>query len=108
MIAALEKSLGIVTIACKEAGISRTLHYNWYNEDAEYKQAVDDVADIALDFVESKLYKKIEADDTTAMIFYLKTKGKKRGYIVRTEHEFSGSVVLPITGMQIVKDDTET
>ena len=39
MIEALTQSLGIVTSACKAVGISRTLHYNWYNEDAEYKKA---------------------------------------------------------------------
>ena len=94
MIAALEKSLGIVTIACKEVGISRTLHYNWCNDDTEYKQAVDDVADIALDFAESKLHKQIDKEDTTATIFYLKTKGKKRGYIERTELDFSGGITL--------------
>ena len=42
MIEALTQSLGIVTSACKAVGISRTLHYNWYNEDAEYKKAVDE------------------------------------------------------------------
>lgn len=45
MIEALEKSLGIVTIACKSVDISRQTHYRWLSEDAEYKQAVDDIAD---------------------------------------------------------------
>ena len=85
MIEALTKSLGVVTIACKEVGISRTLHYNWYNSDPEYKEWVDDVANVALDFVESKLHKQIEASNVIATIFYLKTKGKKRGYIEKSE-----------------------
>ena len=87
MIEALTKSLGIVTIACKAVGICRTSHYDWYNEDDKYKAAVDDTQDIALDFAESKLHKNIEKEDTTAIIFYLKTKGKKRGYVERTEHQ---------------------
>lgn len=53
MIEALTQSLGIVTSACKAVGISRTLHYNWYNEDIDYKKAVDEVGDIALDFAET-------------------------------------------------------
>lgn len=85
MIEALTKSLGIVTIACKEVGISRTLHYNWMNEDEDYRKAVEDVADVALDFAESMLHKQIQDKDTTATIFYLKTKGKRRGYIERSE-----------------------
>ena len=85
MIKALEKSLGVVTIACKEVDIARKTHYEWYNEDAEYRKAVDDLSDVALDFAESMLHKQIQEKDTTATIFYLKTKGKKRGYIERQE-----------------------
>lgn len=103
MIDALEASLGIVTQACKEVGIARSTHYEWYDKDPEYKTAVDAVADLTLDFAESQLHKRIKADDTTATIFYLKTKGKKRGYIERQETELSGSLtVQQITGMTVV------
>jgi hypothetical protein len=87
MIEALEKSLGVVTTACKSVGIARSTHYKWYETDDEYKSAVDDIADIALDFVETQLHKQIAEKDTVATIFYLKTKGKKRGYIERTGHD---------------------
>lgn len=85
MIEALEKSLGIVTTACKSVDISRETHYRWLREDDAYKEAVEGIEDIAIDFAESKLHKQIEKGDTTATIFYLKTKGKKRGYIERQE-----------------------
>lgn len=94
MIAALEKSLGIVTTACKQVDISRQTHYEWMKEDADYKAAVESIADIALDFAESKLHKSIENGSDTAVIFYLKTKGKKRGYIERTEVEQSGGLFI--------------
>jgi pyruvoyl-dependent arginine decarboxylase (PvlArgDC) len=101
MIEALTQSLGIVTSACKAVGISRTLHYNWYNEDAEYKKAVDEVADIAIDFAETMLHQRIKEQDTTATIFYLKTKGKKRGYIER--QEFDATINIPILPSIIIK-----
>jgi hypothetical protein len=85
MILALEKSLGIVTTACLSVGISRESHYNWYNEDIEYKTAVDSIKDIKLDFVESQLHKNIQNGDTTAIIFALKTLGKNRGFIEKQE-----------------------
>lgn len=87
MIEALEKSLGIVTTACKIVKIERNTHYRWMREDEDYKAAVIGIEDMAIDFVESKLHNQISKGDTTATIFYLKTKGKKRGYIERTEHQ---------------------
>ena len=85
MIEALEKSLGVVTTACKTVGIARSTHYEWYEKDAGYKAAVDSIADIALDFAESQLHKQIQNGEVSSTIFYLKTKGKKRGYIERQE-----------------------
>jgi hypothetical protein len=85
MLQALEKALGIVTQACKVVGISRQTHYNWMNSDEDYKTAVEDLGDVALDFAESKLHKLIDSGNPAATIFYLKTKGKNRGYVERQE-----------------------
>lgn len=93
MLEALEKSLGIVTTACKTAGVARSTHYGWIDTDPEYKASVEAVSDIAIDFAESRLHKKIESGDTTAIIFYLKTKAKKRGYVERQEIQHEGSAV---------------
>ena len=101
MIEALNKSLGVVTIACKEVGISRQTHYEWYKEDEEYHKAVDDISDVALDFAESMLHKQIQDRDTTATIFYLKTKGKRRGYIER--QEVDSNIKLDINQLPDIK-----
>jgi len=85
MLEALEKSLGIVTSARKSVGISRNTHYTWLKQDDIYKEAVEDIENIALDFAESQLHKQIKDGNTAGTIFYLKTKGKKRGYVERTE-----------------------
>lgn len=94
MIEALEKSLGVVTTAAKQAGISRDTHYRWLKEDEEYKQSVEELSDVALDFAESQLFKQIKDGNTAATIFFLKTKGKHRGYIERQEHAHSGNISL--------------
>lgn len=85
IIDALEKSLGVVTTACKNVGIGRTTFYDWMKDDQEFEQEVNEIQNIALDFAESQLHKQIGDGSTAATIFYLKTKGKKRGYIERQE-----------------------
>ena len=77
---ALEKSLGVITTACKIAGINRSRYYSWLKECDEFKKAVDEIDNVALDFAESQLHKQIKEGSTSAIIFYLKTKGRKRGY----------------------------
>lgn len=86
LIIALEKSLGVVTTACKQVDVSRSTFYNYLRNDPEFKKAVDDIENISLDFAESQLHKQIKDGSTTATIFYLKTKGKHRGYVERTEN----------------------
>jgi hypothetical protein len=81
LLTALEKSLGIISTACDNVGISRTTYYKYYNEDEGFKTQVDDISEIALDCAESQLFELIKEKNITAIIFYLKTKGKKRGYI---------------------------
>ena len=93
MLQALQKTLGVVTPACKSSGVPSSTYYDWINNDEEFKKAVDELPDIALDFAESKLHSLIQDKNPTAIIFYLKTKGKHRGYIEKSEIEHSGRTV---------------
>ena len=86
---ALESSLGVVTVACKSADIPRSTYYKWLSEDEDFAKAVKDIENIALDFGESQLHKQIGDGNTSATIFFLKTKGKRRGYIERSELDLS-------------------
>ena len=105
LLEALRKTLGIVTNACEKVGVGRTTYYDWYNNDEEFKNKVDDLQNVALDFAESQLHKQIAGQSTPATIFYLKTKGKKRGYIER--QEITGADGMP-TNFQIeIIDKTE-
>lgn len=105
MLDALYKNLGIVSKAAEVAGIGRGSHYRWMEEDEEYRREVESVPDYVLDFVEDKLHSLIKDQDTTATIFYLKTKGKKRGYIERSELDMSGNVGVNIN--QVPDDGCE-
>ena len=92
LLESLEKSLGVVTTACKQVGIDRTTFYRYYKQDKTFKRQVDDLANVAKDFAESQLFKQIQDGNPTATIFYLKTKAKDRGYVERQEISHTGGV----------------
>jgi len=89
MLKALESSLGVVTVACKSADIPRSTYYKWLKEDEAFAKQVKEIENIALDFAESQLHSQMKDGNTSATIFYLKTKGKKRGYVERSELDLS-------------------
>ena len=49
LLKALEKSLGVVTIACKKADIPRSTYYKWLKDDEEFRQQVQEIENVALD-----------------------------------------------------------
>jgi len=75
----LEKSLGITSVALKTLEIERETYEGWLNN-LEFKKRITQINEGSIDFVENKLLQKINQNDLNAIQFYLKTKGKKRGY----------------------------
>jgi hypothetical protein len=97
MIKALEKTLGVVSSACKIVGISRETHYQWMKQDGQYKKEVEFCADLVLDFAETALHKNIKEGREISTIFFLKTKGKNRGYIEKQDIDMNHSHTGPAT-----------
>ena len=109
MLQCLKQSMGIVSHACEKADTARATHYDWYNNDQDYAAQVDAIQESCIDFAESKLMELIngakhevatakgevlqiqDGPNPTACIFYLKTKGKKRGYVEKSELEVGGN-----------------
>lgn len=81
----LHEAFGNVSKACKAVGLSRTTIYRWMQEDEEFKDAVENINEYIVDTVENHLFDQIKEGSTAATIFYLKTKGKHRGYVEKTE-----------------------
>ncbi len=86
---ALSQRNGLINAASVFTKIPYRTHKNWYDGDPEYKDQIDQVLETQVDKVESALLKRISNEDTTAIIFYLKCKGKGRGYIERQEVQHS-------------------
>lgn len=102
---------GNITEVAKGFKVSRKTIYDWAEEDAEFKEAIEEEREADLDFTESQMKRMIkgvpkiedvvvnqetgetqkqftgwvERPDTTLMIFKLKTKGKARGYVEKSE-----------------------
>ena len=53
--------------------------------DEEYKKAVDNIDSKFIDFAETSLKKQIKEGNTTATTFFLRTRGRKRGYNEKQE-----------------------
>tara|TARA_Y100001937_G_C7031248_1_gene290187 strand:+ start:248 stop:607 length:360 start_codon:yes stop_codon:yes gene_type:complete len=102
---ALEQSLGVVTMACKKAKVPRSTFYKWLNEDNDFAKKVKDIENVALDFAESQLHQQIGKGIPSSTMFYLKTKGKHRGYVERTE--ITGADGMPNNFQIEIIDKTE-
>lgn len=89
VIEAMTKNLCIVTASCKAAGIERSLFYVWYAQDLEFKKRIDDLENVVLDFAESKLLKSINDENVPAILFFLRTRGRSRGYTERTQTDIT-------------------
>lgn len=87
VIEAYIKSFGNISSACRAAGINRQTYYNWLNKDKDFKTAIENSGadEYFLDFLDSKLVDRINNNSDACLIFALKTKGKKRGYIEKQE-----------------------
>ena len=75
------KKLGNVSATCDALNISRQTFYTWKEKSLVLQQMLDEADESLLDWAETKLVEQINDGSLTALIFFLKTKGKKRGYV---------------------------
>ena len=105
LLAALEKSLGLVTHAVRLCKLDYSTHRRYKRDDPEYKRAVEEIEEMVLDYGESKLLELINEKNVAAVIFFLKTKGKKRGYIEQPGYEIPpDESEFKMPKIEIVKD----
>ena len=102
----MQNTMGNVSKACQIVGVTRKTFYEYRNTDPVFAAQCEDIDEDNLDFAEDKLRQLIngvtvavqgedgeavytQAPNVTATIFFLKTKGKKRGYVEKTEQEIT-------------------
>jgi len=92
LLKAIKGSAGIMST------IAKKLNCDWHtakkriDENDDALKAYNNENENVLDLAESKLIENINDNDNTAIIFYLKTKGRNRGYVERQEIAHSGEI----------------
>lgn len=101
---ALIEAKGFVSVAAKNLGCAPNTVRNYIKRYATCAQAVEDTREEMKDFAESKLFTEIKNGNITAIIFYLKTQAKDRGYVERAERTGADGGPLQVGIVEIVKD----
>jgi hypothetical protein len=85
VIEAIRESRGFVSTISKRLGCERTYVYRLIEKYPTAKEALENEREGNKDFAEGKLMQQIDAGNITAIIFYLKTQAKNRGYVEKQE-----------------------
>ena len=91
---AFKLSSGNISDACTNIGITRQTYYDWKKDDPVFAAAALDVKSSCVDIAEGEMLKQIKQSNITAIIFYLKTQAKDRGYGDQIQVEHSGGVTV--------------
>lgn len=82
---ALRQAAAIKSVAAQKLGISRSYLYDYIRAHPDLEDVIADVEEQTLDLAETQLVKALGEGDGQSVRFYLKTKGKNRGYTERVE-----------------------
>jgi hypothetical protein len=96
MITALKETKGMVYLAARQLGCSHQTVYNYIKRHPTVEEAWKAEHGTVGDNAELALYSAILKGEHWAVTFYLRTKGKDRGYTERTEQEITGAGGGPI------------
>lgn len=84
-IAAIKAANGVISVAARSLHASRSTLHRYINEDDDVRAAYDEANETVLDEVENVLVEQARAGDREQVRFYLRTKGRSRGYGDRQE-----------------------
>lgn len=102
IIKTLEANAGIITAAAEKLGWTREYLSRLINGSEKLRAACDEIGESMVDLAEGKLLLALRSGNMTAIIFYLKTKGRARGYVERAE--WTGNDGGPVEITVVYKD----
>lgn len=97
LIDALVQADGNMAAVARTFNCSRALVWLYVDKDPKLRELTDELTETFIDEAESQLFKQIREGNTAAIIFFLKTKARHRGYSERLE-------LLPLSRQSIEVD----
>lgn len=85
VIQALQQSKGLVHLAARSLGCTPQTIYNHIKRSEEVRAAIEDARAHSVDVAELALIAAVQKQEAWAVQFMLKTLGKTRGYVERSE-----------------------
>lgn len=92
---------GFVTKIAQSLGVTAKTIYSYRDRYPDVADAIEEAREQRHDFVENKLMERINAGSDTAIIFYLKTQCKSRGFVERQEVTGRDGGPMATTGAQV-------
>lgn len=77
---AIRAASGILAVAAHKLGASRDLVHRYVNDYPAVKAAYEDANETNIDVAEGKLIEQVRKGDKDQIRFFLRTKGRTRGY----------------------------
>lgn len=99
VIQALQFSRGMIAAAARTLGCVRETVYEYMKRYPEIGQALKEAEELQLDTTELKLFQAIDQGQAWSICFYLKTKGRHRGYVEKHEVAPSDLTLEMLVGM---------
>lgn len=100
VVEAVHGSGGLVTEIARRLNCSRMTVYRYRDRFATVRDAIQEEKEGLRDLAEAELIRQIRGGNMTAIIFYLKTQAKERGYVERQEFEHTGPITLKVVEVE--------
>lgn len=105
VIEALENVNGMVYLAAESLGVTARTVYNYAARYVSVQEAIDQSRGKVLDMAEQALYSAVLKGEHWAVTFALRTIGKSRGYVEKTEQEITGEIQQNLVILPAKEDD---
>lgn len=105
---ALLKSNGLVTVAAKMLGVTHSAISHRIRKSERLQKVQDSIVEKKLDMAENVVDEHMKNKNLTASFFYLKTKGKHRGWVEKQQTELSGKLDAPIRIERVIVKKEES